>query len=125
VSQQNTAVSLASIIAQIEAIDGNGFNFGPRYFADLELADRERRRTASLLLAGCDLARQIYLEKLQMHRNGETHCAWCRCALTELRHVEAIGSKLVHHACAREFDAFVYEVSDTGRRVLDEQDGAA
>ena len=98
--------SLRDTIRHLEEVGGAGFNFGCKYFADLELADRERLRTAKHLLAGCDLARAIYFAKLRMYRDGQWSCAWCENAFTELRHVEAVGSRLLHHACAEQFSAW-------------------
>jgi hypothetical protein len=93
-------VLLKDVICQLEQLGGASFNFGPQYFADLENADRERMRTAKRLIAGGELARMVYLEKLRIYRDGATHCAWCSNALIELRHTRAIGGKLLHLSCA-------------------------
>jgi len=100
----NGPVSVASVIAQIVAIDGAGFHVGASYFADLYRADRERIRIAKRLTLGSDLERELYFEKLRLFRAGATKCAWCECALTELRHSRILGVVLVHVACGIQFD---------------------
>jgi len=98
-------VLVGEVIRELEQLGGAAFNFGPKYFANLFDADRERFRVAKQLVAGCDLAREIYLENLRLYRDGETTCAWCENSITELRHSRAIGDRLLHLSCAEKFDA--------------------
>jgi hypothetical protein len=84
------------MIRELEQLGGASFNFGPKYFADLDLADRERIRVAKQLAGDCALARQLYLEKLRLYcQEGATHCAYCMNALPELRHTRAIGDRIL------------------------------
>jgi hypothetical protein len=92
---------------RLEQIGGAAFNVGPKYFANLDDADRERRRIAKQLFNGPEIDREIYFEKLQKYVAGQTHCAWCENSISEMRRVEAVGDRLLHTACARHFDAFV------------------
>jgi hypothetical protein len=124
--------SLSEVIKKLEELGGAGFNFGPSYFADLRDADLTRLRTAKRLLAGSDIAKEIYLEKLRMWRGGATHCAYCTCELIELRHARAVGTKLLHLGCAEKFEKEYSEwlgrsvtITDAGRAALEHTPGAA
>jgi hypothetical protein len=123
--------SLAEVIKRLEELGGAAFTFGPAYFSDLALADRERLRTAKRLLGGTELARTIYFEKLRLWRDGATHCAWCENELVELRHTRAIGGRLLHLGCAHQYDRSYaewsgsIEITDAGREALNHSTGAA
>ena len=110
--------SVKEILAALESIEGGSCFHGAIFYsstADLEL---ERYRTAKRLASACELQRMIYFELLQLWRSGQTHCAFCMCELTSLRNVEALGNRLLHHACARQFDDELvssrYEITNAG-----------
>ena len=124
-------ISLAAVIKRLEELGGAAFTFGPAYFSDLALADRERLRTAKRLLAGTEIARTIYFERLRLWRGGATHCAWCQNELIELRHCRAIGDRLLHLSCAHQYDRSYaewsgsIEITAAGREALDHSTDAA
>jgi hypothetical protein len=122
-------VLVGEVIRELEQLGGASFNFGPKYFADLDLADRERIRVAKRLAGDCALARQLYFEKLRLYcQEGATHCAYCMNAHLELRYTRAIGDRLLHLGCADKFDAeyrewsaALVEITPAGRAALREE----
>jgi hypothetical protein len=114
---------------RIEQLAGAGFHVGPRYYANLDDADRERRRIAKQLFNGPEIAREIFLEKLALYSAGATQCPFCMCAITEIRRSRSVGSDLLHLSCAERFDrdfasigSTRYQLTEAGREALaDEQ----
>jgi hypothetical protein len=115
-------------LAALEAIEGQSHWSGAMYYAstaDLELA---RLRTARRLAGACEVARQIYLEKARLFRDGATHCAFCQNSIVELRRCRAVGKDLLHLSCAERFDADMrswirshVEITDAGRAALEDE----
>ena len=111
--------SVKEILTELEAIERGSCFHGAIYYASTADLELQRYRTAKRLAAACSLARELYLERLKLWRAGATHCAWCMCELNGIaRGVEVVGEKILHHACARQFDEFVserYEITEVGR----------
>ena len=117
-------VAVREILQRIAEFDWV-FHFGPRFFSNLEDADRERLCTAQRLAHQSELARAIYFEKFQLFKDGNTACAYCKNAFVSLDGVTALGSQLLHTGCTEELDRWIYEVTDSGKQVLMEVEDAA
>jgi hypothetical protein len=83
-------------------------------FTDPAAASAERLLVAHAVrldvVRGFALARALERASARhLWTEGERTCAWCDSPIRALDDAEELGLKLVHHACARAFDAWANE----------------